>query len=731
MKEILMIETETLREERKIPTEEIVYQGLVITQKGIDAIFDSLYENNVQLIGLTQRNMHMTTCFLPKEEQIFSNKELGRTVMLHITAYGEYVKNNVVANQGLLVSNEMLENTILNGKSILSICNNKVNHITLVVNREKTDNGNPIGKASETSLCDFNIPMDILVEARVAVFDKNNIPYYKIIEKKKEKEPISHISDSEKKELGNKLKKEIPFSLRDKETYEKLLLLNEKIEIPASTDFSKEINVKMSAGAQFVIDTILKTGNEAFLVGGCVRDSILGIPSKDEDIATNLSPEEVTNIFENLGYHVIPTGLEFGTVTVMVYDKEERHSIGYEVTQYRIDGRYDDSRHPESVEAAKTLEEDLQRRDYTINAIAYCNGRIVDPFGGVDDLKKGIIRTVGNPDDRFKEDALRMMRGIRFACQKNLVIEKETLDSMKRNADRLKMISRERINVEITKILITERASYGIRTLHETGLLKIISPDLDNTYNVYQNHPNHMCTVGEHIEKALENSPCNLITRLSVLLHDTGKVKEGIKQTDEKGIDHFKKHELESAISAEKFLRENKFSKEQVDMVTRLVEIHENRMIPFPEEIEKFKKHHPDEDIESLIREKIIRFIEKNPDITPEMFENLTDIQKADIYGQIEEKIGDRISFLDTRQKIFDDITSGPYRLKDLAIDGKDIMSIKEDKKGNSISLSGKEVGEAKKLLLGFVLRNPEKNNYTELLNLVKSNVKRIKNNIK
>lgn len=218
--------------------------------------------------------------------------------------------------------------------------------------------------------------------------------------------------------------------------------------------------IEVTEGAYKVIDVLHREGN-ADLVGGCVRDAMLGMKPKDEDITTNLTPDRVTDLFEREGLKVIPTGIEHGTVTVMVPRKDGKLE-GYEITTYRIDGASSDQRHPDSVSFTDDIREDMSRRDFTINAMAFDpraegEDRIKDFYGGREDLEKGIIRTVGNPEDRIKEDALRMMRAVRFCAQKDMEADDKLKDAIRDNAKDIERVSKERINMELTKILESDR----------------------------------------------------------------------------------------------------------------------------------------------------------------------------------------------------------------------------------------------------------------------------------
>ena len=276
-----------------------------------------------------------------------------------------------------------------------------------------------------------------------------------------------------------------------------------------------------------IIGVIESGGYEAYAVGGCVRDSLLGRVPNDWDITTSASPLQVKALFGR----TIDTGIKHGTVTVMM-DRE-----GFEVTTYRIDGEYEDSRHPKDVTFTSDLAEDLKRRDFTINAMAYNdkNG-LVDIFGGASDIQKGIVRCVGNPEERFGEDALRMMRAVRFSAQLGYVIADKTRAAIQKLAENLKNISVERIQTELVKLLVSPHPDY-LRVCYETGITKVVLPEFDRCMETEQNNPHHCYTVGEHILHSLNGVKGDKVLRLAMLFHDIGKPET--KFTDKEGIDHF------------------------------------------------------------------------------------------------------------------------------------------------------------------------------------------------
>ena len=323
------------------------------------------------------------------------------------------------------------------------------------------------------------------------------------------------------------------------------------------------IEIQLPNAVQYIIDTIEQAGFEAYAVGGCVRDSILGRTPDDWDITTSAKPEDIKRIFR----HTVDTGIQHGTVTVLI--KKEC----YEVTTYRIDGEYEDSRHPKEVSFTSLLSEDLKRRDFTINAMAYNEARgLVDLFGGREDLKRGIIRCVGDPRERFSEDALRIMRAVRFSAQLGYEIEEQTEAAIKELAHTLSHISVERIQVELVKLLISKHPEYVLK-LYELGLTKVFLPEFDIMMDTPQNNPHHLYSVGMHTVKAMKDVPCDRIVRLTVLLHDVGK--PATRSTDENGIDHFHGHPNLGAEMAKRILRRMRFDNDTLEKVSLLVLYHD------------------------------------------------------------------------------------------------------------------------------------------------------------
>ena len=440
------------------------------------------------------------------------------------------------------------------------------------------------------------------------------------------------------------------------------------------------IIIKIPAKVKQIIEAITNAGFEAYVVGGCVRDSILGRRPQDWDITTSATPEQIKAIFPR----TIDTGIAHGTVTVML-DKE-----GFEVTTYRIDGKYEDSRHPKEVTFTPNLVEDLKRRDFTINAMAYNEeAGLVDIFGGLADIENRIIRCVGNAEARFGEDALRIMRAIRFSAQLGYSIEENTRAAIQKLAPNLKNISAERIQVELVK-LVTSPHPDTLRVAYELKVTEVIMPEFDKMMETAQNHPHHMYNVGEHTLQGLLQIPEEKILRLAVLFHDIGK--PDTRTTDEHGIDHFRGH---AGISEEKtrdILRRLRFDNDTVYYVTRLVRFHDYG-------------NHLDPDMR-IVRRAINKIGE---DIFPLLFK----VKRADILSQSTFRREEKLQNLEKWQQLYQEIMEKKQcvSLKTLAVTGSDLISIGMK--------PGRELGEVLQWLLEQVLENPEYNRKEWLLSRV------------
>lgn len=438
------------------------------------------------------------------------------------------------------------------------------------------------------------------------------------------------------------------------------------------------IKMKLPEQVHKIITTLQDHGYEAYAVGGCVRDSILGRIPGDWDITTSAMPEETKALFER----TFDTGIEHGTITVLL-DGE-----GFEVTTYRIDGEYEDSRHPKEVTFTRSLKEDLLRRDFTINAMAYNEKEgLVDIFGGIDDIERKTIRCVGDANARFSEDALRILRGIRFAAQLGFEIEEETKAGMTKLAPTLKKISAERIQVELVKMLVSKRPEM-LGDAYEIGITKQFLPEFDRLMETEQETPHHMYNVGIHTLHALKNVRADKVLRLTMLLHDMGK--PALKTVDENGVAHFKKHALESEIIAKTILKRLKFDNDTLGKVTKLVQYHDYRF--------------------EATDKNVRRAMNK---IGPELFPYYMEVRRADVLAQSMYLRDEKIKNLDEIEEIYRKIVAEQQcvTIKDLAVSGRNLIQ--------AGMKPGKELGEKLEQMLEMVLDNPELNTKEELLKYV------------
>lgn len=441
------------------------------------------------------------------------------------------------------------------------------------------------------------------------------------------------------------------------------------------------MKIELPEKVENIIENLQLHGFEAYAVGGCVRDSILCREPQDWDITTSARPEQVKEIF----LRTIDTGIEHGTVTVML-GKE-----GFEVTTYRVDGQYDDSRHPKEVTFTRSLEEDLKRRDFTINAMAYNDDRrLVDIFGGMNDLNRHLIRCVGDPWERFNEDALRILRAVRFASQLSCTIEPETAEAIKDLAPNLVNISAERIQAELVKLLTSEHPEM-LQEAYLLGITKVILPEWDEMVGVEQNTPHHKYDVADHTLHAIRNVKKDKVLRLTMLFHDMGKPL--MKTTDEKGVDHFKGHALVSEELARSIMRRLKFDNDTIKKVTKLVCYHDYRIEATPQNVRRAMNR-----------------------IGVELFPYYLAVRLADVKAQSPYRRKEKIENIIQMRELYQEavINDDPVTLRQLAVTGKDLMSVgmKADRR----------LGETLNKLLELVIDHPEMNHKDTLCHYVQEN---------
>lgn len=447
--------------------------------------------------------------------------------------------------------------------------------------------------------------------------------------------------------------------------------------------------IKMPFNVEYILKTLDKFGYEAYIVGGCVRDSLMGRIPKDWDITTNAKPYDVIDIFENLGYKTLKVGLKHGTVTVIIKNEN------YEITTYRIDGEYVDGRHPDSVRFSGSLKEDLERRDLTINGLAFnSSDGIIDYFGGINDIKESVIRCIGKAEDRFNEDSLRKFRTLRFMAQLGFNIEEKTLLAATSNLEKLNTLSLERVRDELNKILLSDNPSNSIRLLCTSGMLNSFIPELEKCNGVYQHNPYHDKSVLEHILSTVDNVPTKLELRWTALLHDIAKPL--CFTMDETGIGHFYGHADISSDMAQDILKRFKCDNKLIEKVSLIIKHHDKNL-----------------DTKKSIK-KLLNVLGE------ESFRDLLKMREADIRSQSKDYYIERHNKVLRAEKLLEEILSTEecFSRKDLAIDGRDLISIGYKE--------GKEIGIELDFLLDLVLENPCLNNKDQLLEIAKKRGKDI-----
>lgn len=447
----------------------------------------------------------------------------------------------------------------------------------------------------------------------------------------------------------------------------------------------KKFKINIPKPVKMIIGLLEQNGHEAFAVGGCVRDTILGRVPQDWDITTSALPHQVKEIF----HRTIDTGIQHGTVTVML------QRVGYEVTTYRIDGEYNDSRHPDSVEFTSDLIEDLKRRDFTINAMAYNpTVGLVDAFDGMGDIERKVIKCVGQASERFTEDALRILRAVRFSAQLGFDIEEHTMEAIKKLAPALENISAERIHVELEK-LITSNHPDKLITAYEAGITKVVLPEFDKMMECPQNTPYHMYNVGEHTIKVMENVPATKEMRWAALLHDVGKPFSITYDKKEPERMHFYGHARIGAEMVPAILRRLKLDNKTIKFVTRLVECHDDR--PASNGMEPINIRKSVHKIGKDIYEQYLQLA-------------YADFQGKSVYGR--EKGFD--GYLYTKEQYQYILESNICTSKaELDISGKDLIAAGCD--------TGSIIGDILKELLTRVLEEPELNHKDILLDIAKT----------
>lgn len=432
----------------------------------------------------------------------------------------------------------------------------------------------------------------------------------------------------------------------------------------------------MPEEAGYILNTLMRHGYEAYIVGGCVRDSILGKSPQDWDITTSATPEQTKALFRRS----IDTGIEHGTVTVMM------GKTGYEVTTYRVDGKYEDHRRPTEVMFTASLLEDLKRRDFTINAMAYNDLEgIVDEFDGMGDLRRGVIRCVGSPQERFDEDALRILRAVRFAAQLDFQIAEDTRQAISEKAEFLQDISAERIQVEFTKLITSDHPEKLIEA-YELGITRVVLPEFDAMMKTPQHTKYHCYDVGRHTIEVMKHIEPKPVLRWAALLHDMAKPK--CRTTDAMGVDHFYGHPAEGKKIAREILRRMKLDNDTIHRVERLVEWHDYGLNG---EVSK-----------SAFRKALHR-------MGADLFEDYWKLRQADIMGQSDYGLEKKTEDLEQLGRMYQEIIDSGECLsvKELKVDGRRLKELGIE--------PGPVMGTILNTLLQQVLEQPERNTAEQL----------------
>lgn len=431
--------------------------------------------------------------------------------------------------------------------------------------------------------------------------------------------------------------------------------------------------MQLSSEVKFVLNRLNEAGYEAYLVGGSVRDFLLNKHNKDIDITTNAIPEEVKRIF--VDFPVIDTGIKHGTVTILY------NNLPIEITTYRIDGEYQDSRHPKEVKFTSSLKEDLSRRDFTINAMAY-NNELIDYYGGRDDLKNKMLRAVGNPNKRFEEDALRILRGLRFASNLGFSIEEKTILAMRENKLLLKNISSERIQNELNAILLGDYVKDVMLDYYD--IFEVILPEITPCVCFDQHNSHHIYDVYAHIIVAVSSAVKDKVVRLTLLFHDLGKPESF--SLDENKNGHFYRHAEKSEIIARNILNRLKYDNESKRQILTLIRYHDAIL---QDDVKQVK-----------------RWLNR---LGEDMFRKLIEVQIGDNFAQ-HPKHRDRQVTLNNIKKLIDQIIAenNCFNLRQLAVNGYDMIELGYEKF---------QIKSALQYLLNAVINNEVENERDKLIN--------------
>lgn len=441
------------------------------------------------------------------------------------------------------------------------------------------------------------------------------------------------------------------------------------------------MNINIPESVKKALEILNSKGFSAYAVGGCVRDNIMGKVPHDWDITTDAAPQNIKNAF--LGFKTFDTGIKYGTVSVVI-DGET-----LEITTFRDEKNYSDHRTPHEVNFVRSLEDDLKRRDFTINALCTSGGEIIDMFGGIKDINNKTIRAIGDPDERFCEDALRILRALRFSSVLGFEIEEATKESIFKNRWLLRYVSRERIRVELLKLLAGENAKNILLEYRE--IIAVVVPDVRRMFNVPQNTPHHKYDVYTHTVESVTNIYPDPILRLTMLLHDIGK--PSVLKIDRYGVAHFKMHPEQSVKIADKVLRSLKMSNEDTKYILSLIKEHDNRV----EESER----------------KMKRLL-KAYDYSERFFEDYMKVRFADTLAQSEYLKKEKLNKLHVLYKNANEFikSNKAVKIKDLLINGNDLLEL---------GFVGIEIGDILNEMAENIVLGDLNNTREELIRFAKS----------
>lgn len=444
---------------------------------------------------------------------------------------------------------------------------------------------------------------------------------------------------------------------------------------------------------KYILETLNDAGFEAYIVGGCVRDQLIGKMPEDWDITTSATPAQIKLLFNNTA----DTGIRHGTVSVLfpygcgqVSEKDKACNYKkYEITTFRADGAYEDARRPSEVKFLKSLPGDLARRDFTINAMAWHpETGLIDPFKGADDIRAKIIRTVGKAEERFGEDALRMLRAVRFAARLGFTLHEHVLAGMAQNAALILNISQERIRDELTGILMSHKPEM-LSILMSTGILHYILPELEACYRTQQNNSHHIYNVGEHSLKAVSYVEKDFVLRWTMLLHDIGKPLT--KVTNKRGVDSFPGHKEESVKLSKDIMKRLRFDKKSIKKIITLIDNHDIHI--------------------ELTDVNVRKAISK---VGKDAFPDLIKVILADKMAQQPNRKEKGIEYVNKLGELYKDTVEKGHCLSipELKINGDDLINIG--------FAQGKEIKDVLEILLNMVLEKPVLNRREELIRIAK-----------